>query len=88
MPTIHYPFRFNYAYDREGNLLPRRTLTVFRPDEPSHRIEVDGYLDSGAERSLFDGWIGTALGLDVPALGGPASRSAPAGHLVSPRTTR
>lgn len=69
MPTIHYPFQINYSYDEDGNLLPRLAFAVSRPRSPGRLIDVDPYLDSGAERSLFDGWIGTALGLDL--LSGP-----------------
>lgn len=67
MPTIHYPFRLDYSYDEDANLLPRLTFDISRPERPENAIEVDGYLDSGAERTLLSGWIGAALGLDLLA---------------------
>jgi hypothetical protein len=30
-------------------------------------LDIDAYLDSGAERSLFEGWITRAIGLDLLA---------------------
>ncbi|MCP4654970.1 MAG: hypothetical protein GY856_06070 [bacterium] len=65
MPTVHYPFQINYLYDQDGKLFPRLTFNVSVPENPSRTVVVDTYLDPGSERSLFDGWIGTALGLDV-----------------------
>ncbi len=67
MPTVHYPHQFDYAYDEDGNLLPRLALAISRPLESGKTIDADAYLDSGAERTLFSGWIGTALGIDVLA---------------------
>lgn len=69
MPTIHYPFEINYSYDDDGNLLPRLALAVSKPGDPTRTIDVDAYLDSGAERSLFSAWIGASLDLDL--LSGP-----------------
>ena len=61
MPTVHYPFQIGYAYDEDGNLFPRLALAVSRPRKPSPAIDIDAYLDSGAERTLLDGWIGNSL---------------------------
>ncbi|MBI3300886.1 MAG: hypothetical protein HYZ72_02245 [Deltaproteobacteria bacterium] len=40
-------------------------LQMASPDHPEQALDIDAYLDSGAQRSLFDGGIGTALGLDL-----------------------
>ncbi len=69
MATIRYPFQFDYAYDEDGNLLPRLAFALSRPKNRDRRVDIDAYLDSGSERSLIDGWVGKSIGLDV--LSGP-----------------
>lgn len=69
MPTIDYLFEFAYTYDEQGELFPRLPLGVSHRGHSGEPVDVDGHVDSGAERSLFDGWIGASLGLDI--LAGP-----------------
>ncbi len=66
---VDYPYRNNYSYDLTGRLYPRLLLRVTSPSGDSEPVDLYGYLDSGAERSLFSGWIGAALGIDI--LDGP-----------------
>ena len=72
MATVDYPFQLPYSLDENGNHFPRLTFTVSRVDGSGASLDLDLYLDSGAERSLLDGWIGTSLGLDL--LAGPSIR--------------
>jgi len=67
MPTIEYPYQFDYTYDEHGDLFPRLPLGVSRPGHSGKPVDIDAHVDSGAERSLFDGWIGASLGIDVLA---------------------
>ena len=40
-------------------------VRITRQDDPEVGIDADAYLDSGAERSLFNGDFLTALGVDL-----------------------
>ena len=53
------------ALDLDGKRYPRLTLHVSNPQQPDLAVDTQAYLDSGAERSLFSGWIGVAIGIDV-----------------------
>ena len=74
MITVSYEYRFEYAHDPDGSRFPRLEVRVSSPQTNGKRrdapIDVWAYLDSGAERSLFNGWIGAALGIDI--LDGPS----------------
>ena len=72
METVSYVYRFDYSYDDEGERFQKLLLQIASPGHPEHALEIDAYLDSGAERTLVDGRIGTALGLDL--LSGPELR--------------
>ncbi len=65
MFSVSYELQFEYSYDTSGKLFPRLEFRVSDPASTAEGIDVQGYLDCGAERSLFNGWIGTALGIDV-----------------------
>ncbi len=66
MPTVTYAYQFNYTYDpQKGEPFPVLVLQIMNPDHSEQALDIDAYLDSGAQRSLFDGGIGTALGLDL-----------------------
>ena len=65
MTTVSYASDFGYSYDAEGNLCPLLKLFVSSLSETSPAIDIEAGVDSGAERSLFNGRIGLALGLDV-----------------------
>ena len=69
MITVHYQHEFPYTYVEEyDDYFPILTLRIANPLQPEQSLDIDGCLDSGAKRSFFDGWIATALGLDL--LGG------------------
>jgi hypothetical protein len=64
MVTVAYPFQFSYAHDETGRPFPMLQIKV---EDPKRRlaVEVDAYLDSGAEGSLFDGHIAGLVGLEL-----------------------
>lgn len=53
--------RFNYRAFQDGRF-PILQLQVCDPDNSENKIDVDAYLDSGAERSLFNGFLIASLG--------------------------
>jgi hypothetical protein len=59
-------------------------VQLAKPADPATAIEVDAYLDSGAGKSLFDGQIARAIGLDLNK-GRPQSYSSTAGYSVNAR---
>ncbi len=65
MTTVSYSHRFEYSYDEDGGRSPLLSLRVSNPENPSLMADIDVAIDSGAERSLFDGQVGALLGLDV-----------------------
>ena len=65
MPTVRYDHEFPYPYDLNGERFPRLTFRLTNPAHPGQAVDVDAYLDSGAQRSLFDGGIGRAIGIDL-----------------------
>jgi len=80
--TVSYQFEFQYSYDTAGKLFPRLEFQISDPGKPEETIDVQTYLDCGAEKSLMSGWIGVALGIDV--LGGkPITYQTGAGTLLS-----
>ncbi len=69
MNDVSYAHRFEYGYDEDGGRLPLLKLRLSNIGDPAAVIDVEATLDCGAERSLFDGQIAAALGLDI--LDGP-----------------
>ncbi len=66
MATVQYAYEVAYTYDPlTGDPFPILPLQVANPHAPGQALDANAYLDSGAQRSLFDGWIATALGLDL-----------------------
>ena len=65
MATVSYSFQYEYAYDADGKRFPRLELRASNPLKSVVPVDLRAYLDSGAERSLFNGWIGAVLGIDV-----------------------
>jgi len=63
--TVIYDHQFPYSHDLDGQQYPRLTLRVSNPQDFTQALEIEAYLDSGAQRSLLSGWIGGALGLDI-----------------------
>ncbi len=64
MSTVIYPFGFAYRFIERG-LFPALQITVESRVGISQSIVVDAFLDSGAEASLFQGWIAQAIGIDL-----------------------
>lgn len=65
MITVSYEHRFEYAHDADGGRFPRLEIRVAHPKNEDAALDVWAYRDSGAERTLFNGWIGSALGIDL-----------------------
>ena len=66
MPTIDYAIQLPYGYDDvNGRPYPRLTFRISAAANATSALDVDAYLDSGAERSLFDGRLAPALGIDL-----------------------
>jgi hypothetical protein len=64
MIDISYEHELDYLRDSErGNPLPGLWVVVHGLAD-SRKLEVQAHLDSGAEKSLLDGQIGKAIGLD------------------------
>jgi len=63
--TVTYDHQFLYSPDLDGQHYPRLTLRVSNPHDPTQALDIEAYLDSGAQRSLLNGWVGNALGLDI-----------------------
>lgn len=64
MVTVNYLHEFNYRDFREGRS-PVLQLQVCHPDNSENKIDVDACLDSGAQRSLFNGFLITSLGITL-----------------------
>lgn len=67
MEIVSYLLRFDYRYDAAGEPFPMLQPKISSPRDPERAVEVDAFLDSGAQRSLFQGWIATVLGFDLLA---------------------
>jgi hypothetical protein len=63
--TVEYAQRLNYPCDEQGNPFPILQLRVLNPSDPENGLDIDAYLDSGAEYSLLAGWIATTIGFDL-----------------------
>jgi hypothetical protein len=75
MVTVQYSSEVAYTHDPlSGDLFPILPLQIANPHDPRQALDTNAYLDSGAQRSLFDGWIATALGFDL--FSGPELRYA------------
>jgi hypothetical protein len=61
--TVEYAHEIAYAFDSNGTQYPRLTLRLMNPSDAGHAVDVDAYLDSGAERSLFNGILAPLLGI-------------------------
>lgn len=55
MVTVSYEHDISYGYDPNGRRYPRLTLRIENPGTADEALDSDAYLDSGAERSVFDG---------------------------------
>jgi len=67
MVTVEYHHEIPYGYDGNGKQAPRLTIQLGNRGDGEQVVELDAYLDSGAERSLFDGRFAAVVGLDLLA---------------------
>lgn len=74
MITVNYTALFGYLYAERHDRFPGLPVQVQNPNSPDQAVDVQAHLDSGAEFSLFDGWIAGAIGVDL--LDGPVRRYA------------
>ncbi len=75
METVRYDHTFQYSYDQSGKACPVLQITVTLPPKNSlgaqiEGVGIDAWLDTGAERSLFDGKL-IAAALNINPLDGP-----------------
>lgn len=64
MTTVEYQYSFNYRQFQSGTF-PALQVHITRPDNSELGFDTDAYLDSGAERSLFDGQLLAVLEIDL-----------------------
>lgn len=64
MVTVTYRYQFNYR-QLESGPFPLLQFRVSNPDNSELGLDVDAYVDSGAEGSIFGGHIISALGLEL-----------------------
>lgn len=62
---VTYAHQLDYLHGVDQRRFPGLLLRIWNPDFPEQALDIDVYLDSGTERSLFDGRIGRTLGLDL-----------------------
>lgn len=66
MVAVQYAYELAYTRDPlTGDPFPILPLRIATPNNPGTALDINAYLDSGAQRSLFDGWIAISLGLDL-----------------------
>ena len=66
MVSVSYPYKFSYTYDQTGSLFPRLAFSMRSSGRNSNAsVDVDAYLDCGAQQSLFDGQLGALLEIDI-----------------------
>ena len=86
MITVHYGSEFGYTAVGQSSA-PLLALRVTAPASTGLSVDIDAHLDSGAERSLFDGALASMLGLEL--LAGKAIRfAATAGPAFEARVHR
>jgi hypothetical protein len=64
MLTVTYTSSFMYR-DHGNGPFPTLQVEIVNAADPSLRVNVDAYLDTGASRSVFFGWIPEAIGLNI-----------------------
>src|SRR3972149_6178564 len=65
MPTVEYDHEMQYGYDVDGRRYPQLTIQIENPGNPDQAIDIEANLDSGAERTVFDGRLAPVLGFDL-----------------------
>jgi hypothetical protein len=82
--TVDYGATFNYR-DLGNGFFPVLQVEIINPADPTQRVDVDAYVDTGASRSVFFGWIPDAIGL-VLLDGRPITYANNMGHEQEGRT--
>jgi len=67
VPTVAYTYQFPYRQSREGEPFPILPVVITNPRRPARAVDAIVHLDSGAQRSLFDGTLARLIGLDLLA---------------------
>ncbi len=62
---VSYDHEFSYPYDDRGERRPILQILLANPGDTSLAVEVDASIDSGAGKSLFDGALLPAIGLQL-----------------------
>ena len=65
MPSVEYAHQFSYVagVGGRGRPFPGLVVRVQNPENGALGIDIQGHLDTGAERSVFPGWVASAIGL-------------------------
>lgn len=66
MYPVDYEHRFDYRRDpRDGNPRPILSFDLVNREAPECRVQASGLLDTGCERSIFEGHLALMLGIDL-----------------------
>jgi len=65
VPTVTYAYQFPYRLSSAGGAFPILPIRIINPHQPARAVDAIAYLDSGAQRSLFDGTLARLIGLDL-----------------------
>lgn len=81
--SVRYSHRFNYR-EVKNSSFPVLQFRVSNPQQSEMGVDIDAYLDSGAQYSLLNGWLATSLGLDLYS-GAPRWYGTTAGRRIEGR---
>jgi hypothetical protein len=82
---VDYEYDFPYFVPGDGGpAFPGLLANVSRLDNPEESVDVEAHIDTGAEFSVFGGWIATSIGL-VLFEGEPINLAPTAGSVVPAR---
>lgn len=87
MISVDYSYQFRYLPVNIHRSFPRLPIQIRNPGIPDQAVEVPAYLDSGAEYSLFSGWVARSIGLDI-FTGAPRFYASTTGAAVEARVHR
>jgi hypothetical protein len=65
VPSVAYHFEFLYRPSPAGGMFPILSVAISSPRLSARSADVIAYLDSGAQRSLFDGTLAGLIGIDL-----------------------
>lgn len=63
--VVSYSERHNFRETEPSHASPIFTVQLRNPALPERAMDIDAHLDSGAEISVFAGWVPGVLGLDI-----------------------